>query len=88
MRKFLALFLCAAVLLSGCMTANVAIFKPKRGGAGEAAALFVGVLGDLIPASAAAAIIESDEPLPAFIVAFLLIFGIDILYYFVISKQE
>ncbi len=45
-RPVLVLFLCAAVLLSGCVTMTIATAKPERDSTKESFLQMVGVIGD------------------------------------------
>ncbi len=53
LRTILALFLCLSVLLSGCITANTAIFKPEPDSGGD---WVIRVLGGFIDGSIASVI--------------------------------
>ncbi len=47
-RTLLILFLCLSVLLSGCITANTAIFKPEPDSNGDWVARALGGFGDVV----------------------------------------
>ncbi len=61
MKTHLALFLCVSLLLSGCVTANMALIGPKRKSEAESLLRIIGVIGDgLITTAVTIAVINAN----------------------------